>query len=163
MRISTTPSIDRRTTTSGQRGSSLVEITLVVAVMLILTVLATPMFLRYYHAASARAAAQGIVSYLNQARQLAIMQNRSICVHIDPTTMHYHQGGCTGPEWVAPGTNADGDIKLLEGITLTTNANPVFTYLGAASTGATYTLTHTKTGTQLTVVVATSGRVSVGP
>jgi prepilin-type N-terminal cleavage/methylation domain-containing protein len=163
MRISMTPSTDRRTTTCGQGGLSLVEIILVVAIMGILAVLATPMFLRYYQAAEARAAAQGIVSYLNQARQLAIMQNRSICVHIDPTTMHYHQGSCAGPQWVAPGTDASGDIKLLEGITLTRNQDPVFTYLGAASQGATYTLTHTKSGIQMTVVVSNSGRVSVGP
>ena len=157
------PSSDRCTTTSGQGGFSLVEIMLVVSIMAILVVVATPMFLRFHQAAQARAAAQEIVSYLNQGRQLAIKQNRSICVHIAPTTMHYHQGNCSGDKWVAPGTDSSGDIEMFQGVTLTTNADPVFSYLGAASPSATYTVRHTKSGIQMTVVVSVSGRVSVGP
>jgi prepilin-type N-terminal cleavage/methylation domain-containing protein len=157
-------SIDRRTTTSGQGGFSLVEIVLVVSIMLILVVVATPMFLRYSQAAQARAAAAEIVSFLNQGRQLAIMQNRSICVHIDPTTMHYHQGSCDGARWIGPGTDTSGDISLFQGITLTrtTGSDPVFNYLGAAN-GMTYTVRHTKSAIQMTVTVSASGRVSVGP
>ena len=157
-----TPSIERRTT-SGQSGFSLVEIMLVVSIMVILAVVATPMFVRYYQAAQARSAAAEMVSFLNQGRQMAIMQNRSICVHITSTAMHYHQGSCSGDVWVGPGTDASGNIDVSSGITLTTNANPVFTYLGAASTGATYTVTHTKSGIQMSVVVSSSGRVSVSP
>jgi hypothetical protein len=79
--------------------------------------------------------------------------------------LHYHQGSSSGDKWVGPGTDANGDIKMPDGITLTrtSGTDPVFTYLGAASPGATYTLTHTKSGIQLTVVVSVSGRVSVGP
>jgi Tfp pilus assembly protein FimT len=157
------PSIDRRATASDQGGFSLVEITLVVSIMLILVVVATPMFLRFHQAAQARAAAREMVSFLNQGRQLAIMQNRSICVHIDSTTMHYHQGSCSGATWVGPGTDASGDIAVFQGVTLATNANPVFNYLGAATTGATYTITHTKSGIQMSVVVSASGRVSISP
>jgi hypothetical protein len=93
------------------------------------------------------------------------MQNRSICVHIDPTTMHYHQGDCSGPKWVAPGTQADGDIKLFDGITLarTSGQDPVFNYLGAVNSGMAYTVRHTKSGIQMIVNVSVSGRVSLAP
>ena len=162
MRTSMTPSIFRRVATR-ESGFSLIELTLVVAILLILVVLATPMFLRYYQAAQANVAAREIVAFLNQGRQLAIAQNRSICVHIDATTMHYHQGSCSGDRWIAPGTDSTGDIDVFEGVTLAANdSDPIFTYLGAA-TPVTYTLTHTKSGITQTVVVAASGRVSIGP
>ena len=42
-------------------------------------------------------------------------------------------------------------------------ADPVFSYLGAASPSATYTVTNTQTAATLQVFVASSGRVSIGP
>jgi hypothetical protein len=47
------------------------------------------------------------------------------------------------------------------GVTLTTTANPIFTNLGAAAPAATITVT--QGSRSLTVTVAASGRVTVGP
>ena len=116
-------------------GYSLVEILLVVSMIGIMTALATPMFLRYYQGAQLRLAAEEVATFLNQGRQLAIMQNGSICVHIATTTMHYHQGSCAGATWVGPGTNAAGKIAVPAGITLATTADPIFNYLGGTYHG----------------------------
>jgi Tfp pilus assembly protein FimT len=146
---------------TNEAGFSLAEVALVVGIMGILTVLATPMFLRYYNSAQLTVAARQVASTLNQARQLAISQNAAICVHNSSTALHFHQGGCAGATWIGPGTNASGQMALPAGFTMTATASPQFTYLGAASPAATYTLTHTQTSTTLTVTVAGSGRITV--
>ena len=137
MRTSTIPSIDRRTTTRGQAGFTLVEIMLVVAIIGIITAIATPMFLSYYQGAQVRVAAEEVATFLNQGRQLAIAQNRSICVHITTTAMHYHQGTCAaGATWIGPGTDAVGQSRRPRGITLSpTNVEVTFNYLGRKHRG----------------------------
>jgi hypothetical protein len=50
-------------------------------------------------------------------------------------------------------------VRLPENISLS-NSSAIFTNLGAASPGATYTVTDTVSGRQLTVTVAGSGRVT---
>ena len=146
-----------------QSGYSGAEIMLVMGIIAVMAVVATPMFLRYYQGAQLQLAAQEVAAFLNQGRQLAIMQNGSICVHITSTAMHYHQGSCAGTTWTGPGTDSSGNIAVPGGITLTTTADPVFNYLGGTASGATYTITHTQSGTLVHVVVATSGRVSITP
>jgi hypothetical protein len=86
--------------------------------------------------------------------------------------VHYHVGACSatvetpsaapndGGYWRGAGTDATGKIAMPAGFTLTSSANPQFTYLGAASPGATYTVRQTQTGTTLTVTVAGSGRIT---
>jgi prepilin-type N-terminal cleavage/methylation domain-containing protein len=148
-----------------QAGFTLVEVMLVVGIIGITTALASPMFLSYYQSAQLRTAAEQVVTYLNQGRQMAITQNGSICVHMDstttPTTLHYHQGTCTGAPLVLPGTDAAGNIPLPLGITAAATASPIFNYLGGSSTGATWALTHTPSTRSLNVVVALSGRVCI--
>jgi Tfp pilus assembly protein FimT len=151
----------REERTSNEAGFSLGEIALVLGIMGILTAVATPMFLRYYNTAQLTVAAREVATTLNHGRQLAISQNAVICVHNTSTALHFHQGGCAGAAWVGPGTDASGNIALPAGITLASTANPQFTYLGAASPGATYTVRHTQTNTTATVVVAGSGRITV--
>jgi len=146
-----------------QAGYSGAEIMLVMGIIAVMAVVATPMFLRYYQGAQLQLAAQEVAAFLNQGRQLAIMQNGSICVHITSTAMHYHQGSCAGTTWTGPGTDTSGNIAVPGGITLTTTADPVFNYLGGVASGATYTITHTQSSTLVHVVVATSGRVSITP
>ena len=146
-----------------QAGYSVAEIMLVMGIIAVMALVATPMFLGYYQGSQLRVAAQEVAAFLNQGRQLAIMQNGSICVHITSTAMHYHQGSCAGATWTGPGTDASGNIAVPSGITLTTTADPVFNYLGGTAAGATYTVTHAQSSTQVHVVVATSGRVSITP
>jgi len=147
----------------GQLGFSIGETALVLGIIGVLTVLATPMFITYYQASRLKVAAEEVAAFLNQGRQIGIKENVGVCVHITPTAMHYHIGSCAGPTWIGPGSDAVGNVKAPSGITLTTSANPVFSYLGSASPAATYTVTNTQTGAMLRVFVSASGRVNIGP
>jgi Tfp pilus assembly protein FimT len=139
------------------------EILLVLGIIGILTVIATPTFLGYYQGAQLRVAAEEVAAFLNQGRQLAIVQNGSICVHSTSTAMHYRQGTCASTTWIGPGTDVSGNIAVPAGITLSATADPIFNYVGGSTTGATYTITHTQSSTLVHVVVALSGRVSITP
>jgi Tfp pilus assembly protein FimT len=130
----------------------------------ILAVLATPMFLTYYQGARLRVAAEEVATFLNHGRQLGIKENVGVCVQITATAMHYRIGDCASLLlWIGPGTDGAGNVSLPQGVTLTTTADPVFTYLGAANPAATYTVTNTQTAATLRVFVSGSGRVSIGP
>ena len=147
----------------GHAGYTVIEILLVLGIIGILTVIATPTFLGYYQGAQLRVAAEEVAAFLNQGRQLAIVQNGSICVHSSSTAMHYRQGTCAGTTWTGPGTDVSGSIAVPAGITLSATADPIFNYVGGNTTGATYTITHTQSSTLVHVVVALSGRVSITP
>lgn len=146
-----------------QAGFSVAEIGLVLAIMGLLAVLATPMFVRYYQGARLRVAAEEVATFLNQGRQIGIKENVGVCVHITSTAMHYHIGSCAGPVWRGPGSDTSGNVKAPNGFTLAASANPMFSYLGAANPPATYTVTNTQTSKTLTVSVSAAGRVSIGP
>jgi prepilin-type N-terminal cleavage/methylation domain-containing protein len=144
-----------------QGGFSLPELVVFLAVVGILAAMSTPLFLNYYRTAQVRGAASDIAAFLNQGRQIALQRNTSVCVNITASTMQYLLGGCGGAAWVGAGTDAAGNVNVPDYITLSTTANPVFNYLGAAAPAATYTVSR---GTySLTVSVSASGRVLVGP
>lgn len=153
-----------------ERGFTLAELVILIAVIGILSVMAVPSFLRYYQAATLKSGAQQFAALVNQARELAIKENGKLCVKMSsPTQMRYTFIDCsnTAVAWVGPGTDAAGNINLPPGITaapLTVTANPIFDYVGSAATQAGgFTLTNTQTGATLTVSVAASGRVTVAP
>jgi Tfp pilus assembly protein FimT len=136
---------------------------MVVAVIGILAVMAVPAFLSYYQAAGLKAGAQQVATLINQAREIAIKQNDSVCVKLPSATQMTYtlSSTCSGTVWVGAGTDTTGNIKLPTGITATASANPVFNYVGAAQPAATYTLTNTQTNATLTVSVAASGRITI--
>ena len=146
-----------------EAGFTIGEVALTLAIIGILSLLATPMFLSYYQAARVRVGSEEIATFLNQGRQLAIQQNTSVCVHITSTAMHYHIGSCSGTTWVGAGTDSSGNLKAPDGITLSATADPIFNYLGAATTAATYTITNSQAGKSQHVVVAASGRANITP
>ena len=140
------------------------ELALVMSIVGVLTALATPFFLSYYQASRLRVGAEEVAAFLNQGRQLGIRQNAGVCVHITSTALQYRLGSsCAGAAWVGPGTDANGNVTVPQGVTLTTTADPIFSYLGAANPGATITVTNTQNGHALNVTVAASGRVSISP
>jgi prepilin-type N-terminal cleavage/methylation domain-containing protein len=145
------------------RGFTMAELIIVLAVIAIMVAVSVPYFLTYLQSARVRAAAEEIATFLNQGRQLAISTNQNICVHITSTAMHFHLANCAGTTWAGPGTDASGNIPAPGGIGLSTTADPVFSYLGNATPAATYTVRDTYSGRQLRVMVAASGRVSIGP
>ena len=137
---------------------------MVLGILGTLTALATPRFMTFYQASSLRVGAEEVAAFINQGRQLGIRQNGSVCVHITSTAVQYRLGSsCGGAAWVGPGTDSSGNVKVPQGLTLTTTADPIFSYLGAAAPAATITVTNAKTGQVLRVAVAASGRVSIGP
>ena len=153
---------------ASEAGYSITELALVMAIVAIMAALATPSFLTYYQASRLHAAAEEVAAFINQGRQIGIRENVGVCVHNTPTAMHYHIGNCTEAttKWIGPGTDAAGNIALPDGITLKLNdlANPpLFSYLGNAVPAATYTVRNEQTLATLQVVVAASGRVSIGP
>jgi prepilin-type N-terminal cleavage/methylation domain-containing protein len=146
----------------GTAGFSLAELVLVIAVLGILAVMAVPYFLSYYRAAALKSGAQQVVTLVNQAREIAIKENGTVCVTLPSATqMSYRLGTCMGSAWIGPGTDAAGGINLPPGVTATASASPIFNYVGSALPAATYTLTYTQTGAILTVSVAASGRVTI--
>src|SRR6266487_88001 len=89
-------SLPHRRPADGQSGFSIAEISLVLAIIGILAVLATPMFLSYYQAARVRVAAEEVATFLNHGRQLGIKENVGVCVEITSTSMRYRIGTCGG-------------------------------------------------------------------
>lgn len=131
------------------------------AITAIITIVAMPSLLTYWRSATTRAAAQELAAGLNRARQLAISQNQSICVEVGGAQYRYRIGGCAGAIWAGSGAKATGYFALANNVTVTSNANPVFDYLGAATPAATFTVTNPVGGGTRTVAVSASGRVQI--
>lgn len=146
------------------RGFTLAELIVVVAIMGTLMALSLPFFLRYWQSATLKAGAEELATLLNVARQLAIKDNGSVCVvrESSGTRIRYEQASCGGTAWTGPGTDASGWIRLANSVEVSAaTASVVFTYLGAASPGGTYTVRNPANSATMSVIVAASGRVSI--
>jgi Tfp pilus assembly protein FimT len=136
------------------------ELVVLVGIVGLLSVMTVPFFLSYYQAAAARADVQTVMTIFNQARELAIKQNGSVCMTVpDGSHVVLRLSDCGGAVWVGAGTNGAGQITLPDGFTITPAANVTFDYLGAADVTQTYTMTNTTTGGTMTVSIARTGRV----
>jgi len=135
----------------------------VIAVIGVVTVLGLPLFINDWQAATLKAGAQELVSVLNTGRQLAIKQNTNVCVNQNGTQVRYLIGGCTGTAWTGAGTDGNGWITLQNTVQVTTNPGVIFNFLGAATPAGTYTVKNPANNATLSVIVAASGRISIGP
>jgi type II secretion system protein H len=147
-----------------QSGFSLAELLVIVAVIGIVSVLATPAFISYSQAARLKGGAQELATILNQARQLAITRNSTSCVKQSGQKVRLMVGGCSGTTWTGAGTDSGGWMNLTEDVRVSAaTAEVVFTHLGTASTAGTYTVLNPQTNRILRVTVALSGRITIGP
>ncbi len=157
------PELERRAWLD-RRGFTLTELLVVVAVIGIITTVSVPAFVSYWRAATLKGGAQELATILNRGRSLAIAQNTTVCVSQSASKVQFLTGGCAGTVWKGPGTDGNGWFTLQNTITVsTTTANVIFNYLGAANTAATYTVRNPLNQATLSVNVALSGRVTIGP
>ena len=145
----------------------MIELLVVVAVMAITIGVAIPTLWTYYRSAALRGAAEQTVALLNNARQLAIRMNTTVCVTTDTTGMQYHVGTCAAAAYTGAGTDSNGYMRLDTGLTLSGTQNLCFGYLGAGTTAAagcvangSLTITRAQGGT-IGVTMATTGRVRI--
>ena len=144
-----------------EAGFSVTELVVVIAVIGVLSVMTVPFFLSYYRAAAARADVQQVITVFNQARELAIRQNDTVCVTMPTNTqMAFRLSNCAGTVWTGAGTDGAGNINLPQGFTIGPLNNVTFNYLGAAGAATTYTMTNsTTTYAAGTISIALTGRV----
>jgi prepilin-type N-terminal cleavage/methylation domain-containing protein len=149
-----------------QRGVTMGELLMVVAVIGIITAVGTPYFMRYMQAAALRAAAQEVATIVNGARQLAIARNTNTCVALSSNQATYKinvTAACGGGSlFVGAGTRADGTMPLDNSMVISAStASVTFSPMGIAVQAGTYTVRNPTTNSTLSVVVAASGRVTI--
>ena len=135
----------------------------VFGILALVTGATVPSMMSYWRGATLRAGAEEIAAGLNNGRQLAISQAQRVCVQVANNQYRYLLNGCAGTVWKGPGAGANGYFSMANSIGVTTNANPVFDYLGAANPGATLTVANPQDGATLSVVVSVAGRVQITP
>src|SRR5437773_11044123 len=87
------------------RGFTLTELSMVAALIGLLAVLATPMFLSYWRSSTLRAGAGELAAAVNLGRQLASSRNTTVCVQVSSTGIVMSTGGCGGTGGSGPGTD----------------------------------------------------------
>jgi prepilin-type N-terminal cleavage/methylation domain-containing protein len=145
----------------GQVGYTLLELVVTIGLIGVLMAIAAPFLFSVIAPSALRAGAEEMATVLNRARQLAIKENRSVCVTSAGNRVQYFVG-CGVAAWAGPGTDAAGFIQLANNIAVT-NGQVTFSYIGTATLTGTYTVSNPQGGTPLNVVVAPSGRVSITP
>lgn len=153
-------------TTSSERGFGITELVVVMGMIGVLSVFAVPNLLSYYQSSSLTAGTEQLAAVLTRARHLAVNRNTSVCVERVGTTVRLRLATCAGDVWT--GTQATGIVTSSTGIIQIANdlnvggaTNAIFTNAGGASTPATYTVTDPRTNRSRSVVVTSTGRVSI--
>ena len=145
------------------RGWTLAELLVAIAVIAIVTAVSAPLFVTYLQNATVRAGAQELRTALYGAKQLAITLRQPIC--LQPTggsAYQFRQTTCAGavvPATSALGSDATGTFRLQNNVVLTVNTVPVFSPLGGAAPAGQFTITGS-TGNALTVTVSSAGRIT---
>jgi Tfp pilus assembly protein FimT len=140
-----------------------------VGIIGIITAISLPTFISYWQNSTLNAGAQEVTTILNNARQLAISQNQTVCVKTDVTNptygtrIRYLLSSCAGTAWTGPGTDGSGYMTLSNSLQIQPPATDLqFTYLGATVAGQSFRVKTPTNGNTATITVATSGRISTG-
>lgn len=145
------------------------ELLVVCAIIAVILAVSAPLMLSYLRTAALRGGAEELVATLANARQLAIKENTIVCVTHNATAVQFHVGSCAAAPWAGPGTDAAGWISLANNIRVTNGPSLCFNYLGASPTApapctpGVYTVWNPTDGRTLSVIVAPTGRVRIGP
>lgn len=145
-----------------QRGWSLAELLVVIAVIAILAAITIPFFVTYLQSSTVRAGAQEMRTGLNQAKQLAITNRQNICVQPVGNGYQFQPTLCGNPPLILPGADGTGTFRLQNNVVVTVspgNAAPVFTPLGAAAPAGQLRVTG-PSGNFLTVTISVAGRIT---
>ena len=152
----------RRSRVGGQRGFTLVELMIVIAIIGIISIEAAPLFMTFLRASETRGASRELAALLHQGRELAIARNTDYRVEVEPDNNRLRFVRTSdNVVWTGPGTDAQGYRRLVNRARLTNmTANPTFNRLGTAG-GGTITVQNAQGTSSLNVVVASSGRVRI--
>jgi len=152
-----------RLQTLGQAGYSLTELIVVIAIFGVVALATIPNLVSFQRAAATRAGSQELVNIVNRARWLAISQRTMVCLVTTSYRVQLKTGGCAGTNWAGPGADSSGTFGLQNGMRVTTNPQVVFSPLGTAITTGSFTVENTADSSTMTVTVAASGHITVGP
>lgn len=148
-------------------GYSFIELSVVIALIAVISAIAVPSILSYIEAEKIRGAAREIVALMNEARQLAVTRNISYSVESQTSPLNqlrFCSGSATpcppAAVWLAPATNANGWIRI-DNVNLVLAQPITFTALGAAAPGGRFRVQQERSANCLDVVVSGSGRVQI--
>jgi prepilin-type N-terminal cleavage/methylation domain-containing protein len=144
--------IDKNTTVRNNRGITVMELMVVIALVAILATIAMPNFTATLPRLRLSDAARQIATDLQQIRMRAIAQN--IPHQIAFSTSTYVLQRCNGPC-----TDDSGAIELPTGITVTTPVSAQFEPRGTAAAAATIALSNGSLSTW--VCVRAAGRINI--
>jgi prepilin-type N-terminal cleavage/methylation domain-containing protein len=159
--------VSRTQSLRASAGYSFIELSVVIALIAVISAIAIPSILSYIEAEKIRGAARDIVALMNEARQLAITRNISFSVESQaaPANQLRFCAGSVTPcppaaVWIAPATNANGWIRI-DNVNLVLAQPVTFTALGAAAPGGRLRVQQERSATCLDVLVSASGRVQI--
>jgi Tfp pilus assembly protein FimT len=148
-------------TLTNERGLGLTELIVVVALIGVMGLLATPSLLTYWRSSSLTAGAEELASVMHRARALAIRQNTSVCVERSGSSLRLRTVSCGGTIWTGAGTDSAGLITISNSLQVGGAASAVFTNVGGASTAGTFSVTDPTTSYSRNVQITSTGQVII--
>jgi type II secretory pathway pseudopilin PulG len=141
-------------------GFGLGELAVTLALVAVVTAVATPSLVASWRVATLRAAAEELAVAVNLGRQLAIAHNAPVCIAIADADVRFE--GTSGGVCSGVGLPGAVPVHLAGGLTVrAVGGGVVFTGLGAATPAGRYVVAGPAGSGTRSVVVAASGRVSI--
>lgn len=146
---------------SAQRGFSLSELLVALAVMAMMILTALPFVLASLRGATVTWATRDIQDALSRSKMLAVTTRQSICFQTVSGGYRFLIGDCSGAAWKGSGTDSAGTFKSPSNVTITNGGtSPIFTQFATASQTGAITVTG-PTGQTRTATVWATGRITV--
>jgi type IV fimbrial biogenesis protein FimT len=146
-------------------GFTLIELLVVLAIVIIMSAMATPSVNRWMGNYRVKTAARQLATDMQFARMNAVSQNRTYLVTVSPATNQYaiSTGGVQAGPTRALGDPASAYYVKGAAVTITAGANPlVVTFSSLGTANPTGVATITVNGFARSVTVDPSGRIRIG-